>query len=333
MTRGLALLLVLGVRAAYAAPHQVLVLRTEGSADTASRTSIDSHVLRLAKSIDGKVEPGDITLAEAAAAVGCNPAEAACKDDVLATLGVDEVVAPTATATAGGVTVTVRRLARGSAPRAAQTTLPPGKAPDAKINADLGPLFGVGLATTALVDKPADKPAARLAVEAADKPPEVAATSSEKSQFEHLLPEDGPPADTRTAPIHESTVTAAPNGQVAPEGRPNRRLQKIGMGVGGTFVALGFILWSQASGKQAEIDAATLNTPADFRRVQELESEGDTLAGAGNFFFLTGVLVGGVSGYFYWRKGRQATSTGQARIAPAAFPHGAGLTLTIGGAR
>ena len=113
MKRAFIVALLCVTQVAYAGPHAVLVLRSEGTADTASRTSVDTHVLRLAKNIEGKVDAGYITLTEAAAAVGCNPSDAACKDDVLTTFGVDELVATTVTATPTGLNITVRRIARG----------------------------------------------------------------------------------------------------------------------------------------------------------------------------------------------------------------------------
>ena len=102
------------VEPAFAAPRTILVMRTEGNADATTRTSVDGAVVALAKNLDGKVDAGDITLTDAAAAVGCNPSDAACKDEVLATLGVDEMIATTATSTTMGTTVTVRRLKKGT---------------------------------------------------------------------------------------------------------------------------------------------------------------------------------------------------------------------------
>lgn len=320
MKRALVLALLCLAHVAGAAPATVLVLRAEGSADTASRTSIDTHVLRLAKNIEGKVDAGDITLTEAAAAVGCSPSETACKDEVLTTFGVDEMVATTVTATPSGLNVTVRRIAR-SGTRAAQSTIPTGKAPDAKLDTDIGPLFGVVAAAPPPVAAVEDKPAP---VEPAPPP---------------APPPPAPPApvnaaeDRGTAPV-DPGVTAAPAGAVTPmpaEGGKSRRKQKIGMGVGAGFVVLGFLMWSQANDVQSQIDdKPEPRTPADFAALEDLEQKGDDLAGAGNLFFLTGVAVGGVSAYFYWRAGR-STSTQTARVAPAVFPGGGGVTLTIGG--
>lgn len=321
----IALVLSCIARVAVAGPHSVLVLRSEGTADTSSRTNVDTHVLRLAKNLDGKVEAGDITLTEAAAAVGCNPSEAACKDDVLSTFGVDEVVATTVTATPTGLNVTVRRIGKTGAPKAAQTTIPSGKSPDAKMNADIGPIFG--LVAPAVVD---------------DKPPPVA----DQKPAPQPAPPPPPPVTTTTAPpprVADSQttaptpdVTAAPNGAVTPaptdDGRPRRRLQKIGMGVGGGFVLLGILMWMSAADVQDQIDnKPPPMSPRDIQELRDLEQRGDEIAGAGNLFFLVGAGLGGVSAYYYWKAGKQANPT-TARIAPTAFPGGAGITLTLGGA-
>jgi hypothetical protein len=328
MRYALLVLLLCVAHVAIAGPRQVLVLRSEGTADAASRMTIDAHVLRLAKNLDGKVEAGDITLTEGAALVGCNPSETACKDDLLATLGVDEVVATTVTATPTGMNVTVRRIVRGSAPRAAQTTIAAGKSPDAKLDADIGPLFG--RVTAPPPPEPADTRPAR--VDSSAQPVKTASPAA---------PPAPPPAapvktvaDASTVPA-TSDVSAAPSGTLAPppEGRHGKRWQKIGMGVGAGLVALGVLMWASASDVQGQIDSAPEpRSPADFKALEDLERKGDDRAGAGNLFFITGAALGGVSAYFYFKAGRSA-STQTAHIAPAAFPHGAGVTLTIGGAR
>lgn len=306
MIRALVSLLVIValVRPAFAAPRAVLVLRTEGSADAATRSAVDGAMVKLAKNIDGKVEAGDITLTDAAAAVGCNAADASCKDEVIATLGVDEVIATTATATPTGTNVTVRRLTKGAQPKAAQSTVPAGKPVDQKLTADLGPLFGLSAA-----------PAPIEVVAPPPPPPQPVAET--------------PPPDM--TPIN-NTVTAAPTGQVMPvsEGQRSYRWQKIGMGAGATLVVLSFLMWSKASDTQELIDQAPANTPADFANLRQLEDDADGYAGGGNLFFLTGIVVGGISAYSYW-KGHRAART-QTVIAPTVFPHGAGVTLTFGGA-
>jgi hypothetical protein len=323
--RALVLALLCIASVASAAPSTVLVLRAEGTADMASRTSIDTHVLRLAKNIEGKIDAGDITMAEAAALVGCNPSEAACKDEVLTTLGVDEVVATTVTATPTGYNVTVRRIGRSGA-RAAQTNIGAGSPPEAKMTADIGPLFG--LATTAVAQpKPTAEP--KPAAEPKPRPP----APEPKPPTAAPPPAPKPLAET-TEPV-DTSVTAAPANVISPpppaEGVRNRRLQKIGMGVGGGFVLLSFLMWSQAADVEDEInDKPEPRTPADIKELRDLEKRGDDIAGAGNLFFLTGAVLGGVSAYFYFRAG-SSTTTQTARITPAAFPGGAGVSLTFGG--
>lgn len=311
MKRGLISLLAIValVQPAFAAPRAVLVLRTEGSADAATRTAVDGAVVKLAKNIDGKVEAGDITLTDAAAAVGCNPADASCKDEVLATLGVDEMIATTATATPTGMNVTVRRLTKSAPPKAAQSTVPTGRPLDQNLTADLGPLFGLSAAPAQIEAAPPPPP-----------PPEPVAPT--------------PPTDM--TPMN-NTVTAAPTGQVmpVPEGQRSYRWQKIGMGAGATLVVLSFLMWSKASDTQELIDRAPANTPADFANLQQLEDDADGYAGGGNLFFLTGVVAGGISAYSYWKGHRAARNAArmQTVVAPTVFPHGAGVTLTFGGAR
>ncbi len=308
---------------ALAAPHSVLVLRSEGTADTASRTNVDTHVLRLAKNLEGKVDAGDITFTEAAAVVGCNPSDAACKDQVLDTLGVDEIVATTVTATPTGLNVTVRRIGKNGPPKAAQTTIASGKSPDAKINADIGPMFGVAAPPVAAEPAPVDPQPV------APTPPPPATTETQ--------PTTPPPPrvaaeDHSTEPMNQ--VTAAPTGVVAPppEGKPRRRWQKICMGAGGVAVLLGVLMWMGAADIEDEIDnKPEPRTPQDFQDLRALEKHGDDVAGAGNFFFLVGAGVAGVGAYYYWKAGKASNAT-TARIAPTAFPNGAGVTLTLGGA-
>lgn len=311
---------------ALAAPHSVLVLRSEGTADTSSRTSVDTHVLRLAKNIDGKVDAGDITFTEAAAVVGCNPSDPGCKDQVLDTLGVDELVATTVTATPTGLNVTVRRIAKTGAPKAAQTTIPSGKSPDAKINADIGPIFGVS-APPVVEDKP---PVVEQKPVTPPAPPATTTTTQSTAETKTVPPPRVAAEDHSTDPMNP---TAAPAGAVVdtPDGKPRRRWQKIGMGIGGGFVLLGMVMWISANDVQQEIDDKPEPvSPADFQALRDLEKKGDDIAGAGNFFFLLGAVGGGVSAYYYWKAGKASNAT-TARVAPAAFPHGGGITLTFGG--
>jgi hypothetical protein len=130
------------------------------------------------------------------------------------------------------------------------------------------------------------------------------------------------------------TVTAAPNNQVPPpEGHADHhKLELTGMAVGGSLVVLSVVMWAEASSTQNDINSAPTRTHADFVHLQDLENSADTYAALGNVMFIGGLAVGAVSTYFWWRD-RKSGSTQQARIAPAVFDHGAGLTLSFGGAR
>ncbi|HSN25261.1 MAG TPA: hypothetical protein VLT45_03215 [Kofleriaceae bacterium] len=321
----LGLILLAAASTAYADPKHTLVLKSDGNASADTKSKIDTQILKLAKSIGGNVEAGEISFVDATAAVGCNPTESSCKDEVLTTLGVDEVVVTTVDkASSGGTTVTVRRVSKSGMPKEQTTTIPAGQAPDAKLNNDIGPMFG------AVQAAPTPPPAPAPAAEPAPPPPTVAPVE----------PAPPPPTTTTTTPPKplttaqvEPTVTAAPNGQVTQpnEGRADhRRLELTGMGVGGGLVLLSLVMWAEASSTQSDIDNAPTRTAADLKNLQDLESQGDTYATLGNVMFIGGLGVAAVSTYFWWRD-RRADHGQQARIAPTVFDHGAGVTLSFGG--
>lgn len=339
MKRALVSILLACSTVVHAAPHTVLVLRAEGTADATSRNAVETHVIRLAKNIEGKVDQGDITLSDAGAAAGCDPAEARCKDAILDTFAVDEIVTTmTVAGQNGAVNVTVRRITKGKTPRVAWTILPAGQvtAADAKLNSDIGPLFGAkpAAAPPPPVTPPPSKAEKVEKTDSTDKGGELARDLT----GEKAATPPPPPAVTEPQPQQpypDTTGTAAPitTAPVAVDGTgPNRKWQKIGMGVGAGMALLGVLMWSSASSKQDEIDSAPADTPTDFIRLQELEDEADGLAGGGNLFFLAGAALGGVSAYFYWKKGRDYR-TQTARITPTVFPGGGGVVLTFGGAQ
>jgi hypothetical protein len=311
-----------GSRLAIADPHKLMVLQSEGRVDAATRAKIDAAVLKLALATEPQASPGDLNFTDAATAVGCKPEAAACKDEILGMLAVDEIVITTVAPKPGGLELTVRRVGKGGASREASTLLASG-APLDKLDA-IAPLFSDAAAQPA----PAAPPAASPGL-----PPAPAVTAGGRPVEEPpVIPA---PADVKPPPPSPVTTPAPaardnpPSVDTPDPGR--RRLELIGMASGGGMVMLGLVLWGAASGVQGDIDKAPATTSQDLAHLRDLESKGDTYATLGNVFTIGGLVVGGVSTYFFIRDRRKAAFTATARLTPTVLDHGAGVVLTIGG--
>lgn len=329
----IAALLILTTTVAYAAPRHVLVLRAEGNADATTRGNVDGQIAKLAKSLDGNIELGEITFTDAAAAVGCSGSEAQCRDEVLGMMGVDELISTSVTAMpSGDVRILVHRIPKGAATRDAQTTVPAGQSLDAKIATDVGPMFGA----KAKQGTPTPPPVVTNTTTVTPPPPTTTTTTttSAGAPVGAFGNAPGPAQPTPAAPLQTAqadpnpTVTGAPNNAVPlAEGRSSRAT--TGLAIGGGLIVLSVILWAEASSVQGDINAAPTRTPADFKNLKDLEAKGDAYSGLGNLTFLGGLVVGGISGYFFW-KDRRAHRTSQARITPTLVDHGIGLAFTYG---
>ena len=306
MKRSIAGVLLVAMTATAAAdPHKILVLQTEGRADAGTRQKIDATLAKLASTDGTAVSPGDITFSDAAAGVGCKPEVAACRDEVLGMLAVDEVIYATTALKPGGTEIEVHRVTRGGMMRDAKLMLATGQSAD---NLDgLAPLFTDG------------------------KSPEPVGTPPPAGSGD---PNPPAPLPAVTEP-QPSAITTQPATypQQTDEGQrpPRNRLQIAGMIGGGVSMTIGFLLWGEAGTVQEQIDTHPTRTAAELDDLKVLEKRGDSMAGLGNLLFLSGMALGAVSTYFYI-KGRKASSSQSARIAPAVFDRGgAGITLTIGG--
>src|SRR6185503_5454594 len=107
--RWLVLAIALAAAPVAAAPAKVVVLPLDGDAPADTRNSIGAELATAAQH-DGEVTTGTTTFRETAAAVGCDPDDAACATTVLSTLGVDEIIYGTATAAGPTIHVRVSRV-------------------------------------------------------------------------------------------------------------------------------------------------------------------------------------------------------------------------------
>jgi hypothetical protein len=140
--RPLAILALLALTSsALAGPGKVMVLPLDGDADPELRAKYSASVQRLARTLGGKVTAGDVTFTDTATAIGCDPREPRCAEDVRATLGVDELIYGTVTTQDGKHVLVVHRTTKGKQPREISTTLDAGGSPE-RADSELAPLLG-----------------------------------------------------------------------------------------------------------------------------------------------------------------------------------------------
>ena len=299
------------------ADDKVLVMRAEGRADKKVRTKIEGAVLKLAKSRGESTTAGDVTYGDAATMVGCKPEEDKCKDEVLGMLAVDEIVTITATPKPGGIEVAVKRITKGAATKSGQTLV---TAETADQLDALAPVFGAAGTASPL-------------------PPPVSASTTPSPPVREQ-PKPGPVTPPQPAPdplpvapqpvrVAEPTQTPAMPRQIdQPEEPRSRRLPMIGMIGGGVMIVVGAVFWASASGIEGDIADAPKKTRADLERVRDLEAEGDTYATAGNVLAIGGLVLGGVSTYFFLKAGRRSARS--ASVTPI-IGDGTGIAISWGG--
>jgi hypothetical protein len=110
--------------------------------------------------------------------------------------------------------------------------------------------------------------------------------------------------------------------------RSSRKLYKVGMGVGGGMLLVGLLFWGSAADLGDQIQALPVKNKGDVATLKDLERRADDAARAGNVFVVGGLIVGGVSTYYYLKHRKARTS--QARVTPTVFPGGGGIALSWG---
>jgi hypothetical protein len=306
--RWLAVVVLVALAApAIAARHRILVLPVEGTADAAIRGKLTGQLARLARSLDGQVATGSATFADTALAVGCDPHAPGCSDEVMATLGVDELVWATATRDGGRIRLVVRRVTRGGAAREVSTVFATGEADD-RITAGIAPVFGAP--GTEPVRPPVPDPASPSAA----PNPTVAAEAAA-----------GAPA----TPTGTGAPADLPGSPDEPGHGRDRTLGFALAGGGALSLALGLALWASYASLQDQIDNHAVRTPADFQDLRSLEDSASNRAIGGDIFVVAGLVAGGLGAYYLIRDHRRHGVV----VAPAAVPGGAGMTITWTGGR
>ena len=310
-----AAILAVTTATAMADPHKVLVLQSEGRADGAVRAKIDASILKLARSIpSADVSPGDTSLSDAAAAVGCKPETPACRDEILSMLAVDELVYANLTSKPGGTEIEVHRASKGNTVEG-KMTLATGADPD-KLD-KLVPLFG-GEAVAVTTTPPTEPVTTTTTPTTTPTDPTTRPTEPLTTPQPPLV--TGQPTQPTTTPAQPSDTPS----------RSRQRLELAGMIGGGALVLIGFMFWGSANDIQSQINEAPTQTKPQLDALADLESRGDSYASWGNALFLGGAVLGGISTYFFIKDRRARRHASSARITPTVIDHGAGLALTFG---
>jgi hypothetical protein len=141
-------------------------------------------------------------------------------------------------------------------------------------------------------------------------------------------PEPPPPP-----PLARPEPLAAPRS--ASGERPYRTWAVVSWSGAGVAAVAGLLLWVKAGSLQDDIDRAPDGNQQEIDDLRDLESRADTASTWGNVMVVSAAVLAGTGTYLWIKGGRtqrgdKATRTS---LAPAVFPGGAGVMLTIGGLR
>jgi hypothetical protein len=324
-----AVILVVAVLAGSAAAEtKVMILQSEGRTDATTRKKVDAALIKLAKTTPDTIVPGEITYSDATAMVGCKPNEASCNDEVLATLAVDEIVFAQVNPKPGGIEVAVKRVGKSGASKDATTVV----TADKLDNLDaIATVFGKQAPAPVGPTQPTKPVGPTQPTNPPTNPTVIGPTqptNPETPPVEPKVVEPVKPVDTKP---ETKPLPSGPIDQPEEHWYNRRKVVLGGMAGGGGMVLLGIILWGTAASDQSDIDSFKVRSRDDLQRLKDLESSADAKAGWGNFFFLGGLAVAGVSTYFYIKQRRAHQTT--TAVVPTLFDHGAGITFSFGGGR
>jgi len=319
--RALLVVLVLVATATAGPRHRVIVLPIDGNADAATRTKLTQSVQKLARVIDGEIAPGNTTLAETAAAVGCDPEKPACIDQVRTTLGYDELVYGTATKKDADVTVVVHRATKGKEPRSVTATFG-AKDPPERVEATLLPLFSSNASTGTTPPPPPPPPVTDDKDKDKDKPPETTDQGATQAQTA-TTPTTTAQADTGTQVTGTQDLTTPPEGK----DHLRRNLALTAAGGGALMVLIGLGLWSSASGLQDDIDNHPTDSVEDLQDLVALEDKAQKRAIYGDLIVVGGLALGGYGGWILWKDHKAQHMS----VTPTPTDGGAAVTFTFVG--
>ena len=258
-------LLTAGTASASAAPRQVLIFQLTGAVPDdpgGALGRLTQVVARAAGLTEAEVAIGQVTFEDTAALAGCGSTDAVCLAEIARALRVDDVVLGDVGlgAAAGTVDVSLTAFVDGT----------------------------ITQRTFTLSATTVDAMVAQLARE-------VPALFVGPSEGAPTAPAAAPELPSHLAPGRPPAPPAA--AEPPPAGEGGFRVERTSTsawliaGAGLALAGTGVAFLAIASGRQDEVDAARLETVADFERVSALEDEGRRFTAIGD-----GMLIGGAVG-------------------------------------
>lgn len=264
--------------------------------------AVTTAVAEAARATGARVDIAAGSSADAMTLAGCGEKDPDCLGKVAATLDADMVLVISVAAADSGVFVDIDIGKRGAGEPVRANWI----------------LDGSNLAA---IQKAAAREAAGL-------------FSGEKEGGEKPAP---PPAETgETAPVlppadRESPVSAPPEVDRGSRLSRVRAYSWITAGAGVALIATGGLFLVGAGNKQDDIDSSPADSLADFQKLESLEDDAESQAMWGNVLLLSGVAAVGVGATLILVQMRSGADEESVALAPAAFDHGAGVTLTVVG--